>query len=743
MQTPSTWLRRGQAQAIALCWALVLVLFVPAAQAEGQAQGQAQGSVAKWDTYEVQFQGPSTDETQDNPNPFLDYRLQVTFTSPSGREVDVPGFYDGDGQGLGVGNVWTVRFAPDEVGPWTWSASFRQGTDIAVDLSLSAGTPVFFDGQTGSVDVTAIPPGAPGFLGLGRLSYVGEHYLRHGEGKWFLKSGTDSPENLFGYSGFDDVIDQGGLGIIHDYAPHVGDWLPGQPEFGAAGSPNGLKGLIGALNYLNSAGVNAVYMLPMNLGGDGQETTPFIGYQKTPYDKTHYDISRLEQWATVLDHAQRMGIVVQFVLAETEPQNESWLDEGAFGLERKLFFRELIARFAHIGGLKWNLSEENDFNAVVLVAMADYIHQLDPYDHPLAVHTNADDFSDYFALLGNPDFTNTSIQYSNPNAGQYVEDWRSNSAGAGQKWVLDMDENGTPAFGVTDMNAEEMRKEILWDVYLSGGQLEWYLGGSPLPLGGDQSVEDFRTREEMWDYTRIARTFLEENLPFWLMEPDDALLSGEDSSWGGGEVFKLDDELYAIYLPDANPSGTLDLTATTGAFRARWFDPRTGSMQGPAQFLVGGAPVALGPAPELFDEDWVVLVEAIPFFSDKEVVSLSAGGTQNLFLNAPPSLAGWNYQVVAGISGTEPGTPFFNFMIPLNWDAWSQMVFTFPTTTPGLSGFVGTLNATGNAQASLSLAPYSSLVGLVGITVSHAFLAGPSPVDVGYVSNPVDVVIGP
>jgi hypothetical protein len=41
----------------------------------------------------------------------------------------------------------------------------------------------------------------------------------------------------------------------------------------------------------------------------------------------------------------------------------------------------------------------------------------------------------------------------------------------------------TPA---TTTNATDMRKGVLWPTYLSGGNLEWYIGSE------DQSLEDFR-----------------------------------------------------------------------------------------------------------------------------------------------------------------------------------------------------------------------------------------------------------
>ena len=61
------------------------------------------GDRVKWHPITISFAGPLANETDDSPNPFLDYRLQVTFTGPSGQNYLVPGFFDGDGNGGGGG----------------------------------------------------------------------------------------------------------------------------------------------------------------------------------------------------------------------------------------------------------------------------------------------------------------------------------------------------------------------------------------------------------------------------------------------------------------------------------------------------------------------------------------------------------------------------------------------------------------------------------------------------------------
>ena len=136
------------------------------------------GELRVWHPVTVRFRGPAATETDDQPNPFLDYRLQVAFTGPSGQQYDVPGYFDGDGCGGGSGNVWCARFTPDEAGRWSYQASFRAGKEIAVSLDPAAGRPAGCDGVRGSFDVAPGDPEAPGFLKWGRLKYVGGHYLK-------------------------------------------------------------------------------------------------------------------------------------------------------------------------------------------------------------------------------------------------------------------------------------------------------------------------------------------------------------------------------------------------------------------------------------------------------------------------------------------------------------------------------------------------------------------------------------
>lgn len=572
------------------------------------------GEMKQWYPLTLAVRGPIADEADESPNPFLDYRLQVRFLGPGGQAYDVPGYFAGDGRGNGAGDVWQVRFSPDEAGAWRYCVSFRAGESVAVDADMLAGAPLPFDGRTGEFMVTDRDPEAPGFLKWGRLEYTGQHYLKFRDGPYWIKGGTDSPENFLGYAGFDNTIDQGGIipNFLHTYAPHVGDWREGDPDFAGPNGDMDGRGIIGALNYLSEQHVNSIYFLPMNLGGDGQDSYPFLSPDGSPGANTHYDVGKLAQWDTVLQHAQRMGIALHVVLNETEQANRRWLDGGALGVERKLFYREMVARFGYLLALKWNLSEENVFSAAEIGEFADTIRAYDWAGHPIAVHNPFDSFGQYQQLLGDSRFPTTAIHYRIDEAGQIVERWRELSRSAGRPWVVDMDENNPAGVGLGPDNAGELRKTVLYDVYFSGGNIEWYAGYYDLPPGGDVNLEDFRTREAMWRTMWYARRFMEDNLPFWAMEPADALLSGESEAFGGGEVFAYHDEIFAVYLPAANPSGVLQAAAGR-EYRLRWYDPRTGEFAGEAVSVVASAEgLPLGAPPHSPDGDWVVLVEGIP-----------------------------------------------------------------------------------------------------------------------------------
>ncbi len=561
-------------------------------------QGRLVGKPIQWHPVELHFEGPEADELASSPNPFFDYRLQAHFISPSGTTYAVPGFFNGNGRGEGQGNIWTVRFTPDAEGTWTYRASFRRGENVAVDLDPVSGTPCGFDGTHGTFDVSDAPADAPDFYKWGRLDYVGGHYLKFRDGPYWIKGGCDSPEDFLSFTDFDGTPDPG-----QHYSAHREDWHEGDPTWRDGKG----KAIIGLLNYFASQHVNSIYFLTMNIGGDGKNVWPFAGNidpEGSPEnDNLHYDISKLHQWEIVFQHAQSKGIFLHFVFNEAERKNKLELDEAELGVERKLYYREIIARFGHHNALQWNICEEYDLALDLgperVKEFARYIDAVDPYDHPITVHhkgRNAD--PSWLPFLGFPHFSTTSFQFYDNTAqwGTHVEKWRRLTEVAGRPLPINMDE-----FKMLNTDNEEtVRKEVLWPTYLSGGHVEYIL---------DRGFRknNFKRTENTWRWTWYARRFMEENLPFWEMEPNDPILQHETTDMGGGQVFVKNGSIYAIYLPVGQPSGRLMVSSRSGPWEKRWFNPRTGIFEGKSEILKELSHPELGDPPSAPQEDWVIL----------------------------------------------------------------------------------------------------------------------------------------
>ena len=335
------------------------------------------------------FEGPQTSEL-DSINPFLHYRLNVTFShSESGQAYSIPGYFAADGNAgetsAASGNKWRVHFAPDQEGIWEYDVSFRNGYLAALLQTDRATRPAgFMDGAEGSFEVQPTDKTGRDFRGKGRLQYVGERYLKFAEtGEYFLKVGPDAPENFLSYADFDGTFHDDGHKdeLVKTWSAHLQHWKEGDPTWqGDKG-----KAMIGALNYLASKGLNSFSFLSMNIIGDDQNVFPFVDYDTY----ARYDCSKLDQWEVVFEHAQQLGLFLHFKMMEVE--NQGLLDGGAIGVNMQLYYRELMARFGHHLALNWNVGEEIGewqkkvkslpLNAAQRVAAAQIISDTDPYDH--------------------------------------------------------------------------------------------------------------------------------------------------------------------------------------------------------------------------------------------------------------------------------------------------------------------------------------------------------------------------
>ncbi|MEO0794790.1 MAG: DUF5060 domain-containing protein [Verrucomicrobiota bacterium] len=577
------------------------------------------GEKILWHKITLELTGPQTSESA-SPNPFTDRRMDVTFSHPAtGTEFVVPGFFAADGDAANSsatsGNKWHCYFRPNEPGTWNYRVSFRQGTNVAMITAANPGSAMSpYDGVSGSFQVSGInPAAAPDLRAKGRLQYVGKHHLQfEGSGEYFLKFGPDSPENFLEYFEFDNTPLEGNKGIRHNFTAHAQHYEnDGQTWQSGKG-----KNILGAVNYISSTGANSISMVLNNIGrlvedpnnanrplsgpGDGDRAFPYTS--KT--ERLRFDCSKLDQWEIVFDHAELKGLHLHFKLAEIE--NARDLDGGALGNERRLYYREMIARFGHHLALNWNISEEIPVGSSTRSDWLNFFKDNDPWQSNRVFHTGPsfDKSNFYNPHLGDAELTGISLQTPEATGTQNVFNetklWIDRSASNGWPWVVACDEQGPGNLGV-NASFPLSRKNVLWgNIMAGGGGVEYYSGGS------DLSLDDYAHFDELleWSSYAVNDFFYGHQIPFWNMSNDDSLVSN-----GTARCLTDGSDQFVIYLRDGGTTN-LNLGGISGTFDVRWFDPRNGGalQQSSVLTVQGNGNRALGAAPSNAGEDWAILV---------------------------------------------------------------------------------------------------------------------------------------
>ena len=353
----------------------------------------------------------------------------------------------------------------------------------------------------------------------------------------------------------------------------------------------------------------------------------------------------MEQWQIVMDHMMTRGIMAHIVLTEQENQSlfeylAGWPASG-FADSRKLFFREMVARFGHLNALTWNIGEESGLSRDTTYelavtdaqrkAFADWMRSLTYYEDHLVVHNgpwNNDTL--LLPLLGHASFTGLSYQgdiYSDTAYGyDRIKFWRTTSAAYGHKWVVTYDEpyfNGTP-------DRDVWRRNVLWPSLVAGA------AGVELYSRFDGSLQDYTLFRSLYADMRIAERFLQDNVvPFQAMMPMDTLVN---SGW----CLARPGEAYVLYLKSG---GSTSLTVATGNYQVQWLDPRNGGalLRGSVTTIPGPGTHSLGNPPNSAALDWVVYVR-------------NTGSAQLYSLNVSAGTGSGSYaaQVVVNLAAVTP-----------------------------------------------------------------------------------------
>jgi hypothetical protein len=168
-----------------------------------------------------------------------------------------------------------------------------------------------------------------------------------------------------------------------------------------------------------------------------------------------------------------------------------------------------------------------------------------------------------------------------------------------------LDEIGPAGVGVMpdgdDYWHDAVRRYSLWGNLMAGGAgCEWYMGYRY--AHNDLNCEDWRSRDHMWDLTKIALDFFH-TLPFTEMQSMDDITSCTKDY-----VFAKPGEVYVIYIPTG---GKTKIELPKGKYTVKWFSPLLGGelQAGNVKEIHGPGNFCTGEPPYNSQIDWVVLIK--------------------------------------------------------------------------------------------------------------------------------------
>ena len=504
-------------------------------------------------------------------NKFTDVRLNVQYTAPSGRQVSFIGFHDGDGQGGQRGDVWKIRFMPDELGTWNYAYTWSDG---------SAG---------GSGSFRAISAGA---------------------GRGVLRAYRDNPR-WFAYNGTDPVF-------LKSYYVGAGG-LTGVPIDWTAQN---------IYSKLVSRGYNHVQlnMLPIGWTGQKPADAPADHISKPLWRETPR-VQNLDVWKRLEQHVHWLNernVGINFFMG-LDPKPSGSPDQY-FALERftsmsaadQSFYISYIAArlapYANIAG--WNYTWETDgFSGedrlMELFAQHDPWNHLGTYHDEAPATNNFDNAKFGFAGIENHEyFGNSGGNPARDSASHYqstIDSYRN-------KPVYMVEGNGLWRACWAREDAEQSITRAAWAVTLAGGSFTWQ--DTPDCDFGDPASDIFTWPASNPMVNRVGALYqvMTQDTAFHRMTPHNELLGDcwatfdRNGTVPSSPCFALAEpgKQYVVYKENG---GTFSLSIAAGSYTATWIDTRAGTRQPANGGTVDGAASVKFTAPST-SSDWVLLLIA-------------------------------------------------------------------------------------------------------------------------------------
>jgi len=508
------------------------------------------GRVALYETFELSVTNASS---YSNRFDFREIELQAQFTAPSGETTGFFGFHDGDGNGGGEGDVWKVRFMPDETGAWTYTYSWTDGTT----------------GGSGSFEVTARSD--PGNHGHVHVDPEHPRYLIHDDG---------TPHYWWG----------GKWISPNDYGP-VSKGGESNEEYLTD------EELTGYLDALEAAEHNGLLVK--------------MALYPLENDKFSWDLGWIHRAEWLVGEMVSRGICVQVGFFDTWSRDRSWWFKYSTDGSRQVFnvwssgdedakrnyIKTIIARFASFSGVYWELGNEMEHAPNCSSCFAEqanqkyipWIRQYDPYGLPIGL-------SEGIWQSTGVDIGFLHQSESLPSASWEKPTIMNELVRGGISGSLWSD-------GAIRNSANRIAyRRTFWRMFTYGGtgssEATWLDIRDPL----NQAVMDV-----MADHQRL-RGFIEA-LPVSIneMDTDDSFVTSGPGSHRTRRKHGVAYVTYFLLDPGQSAgSGQVRVQLPEGTFETAWYDPKDGSLTSPVVVTTQGGEETLSrPA---FHEDIVLRV---------------------------------------------------------------------------------------------------------------------------------------
>jgi hypothetical protein len=442
-----------------------------------------------------------------NPYDLRQVSLDGIFTGPDGKQMKVPGFWDGEAS-------WVVRFTPGQVGKWKYQLTVTDTRGISQPY-------------TGNFSVTASE--LHGWLQVGNWvnpDYSG-HYLIYQDGTPFYGVGHCDALNLM-WAGFS--IDNG-VGLFNEMKKAGENYVVWWPLY--SNSP-----ISSGYDDYSIASLKVIDLIVAEARKKGIFLIFTIWDHPELRDLTHPGTWEPGRWSS--NGFNKLGDLNSFFKSE-----EAW----AWQMN---LYRYIIARWGYSPaiGMWLTASEINGTNAYDQTdawhtKLNDFFVANDPYHHPTTASMSGDiDWPKGFQVMDAPqihiyNFKNGSLAVDAVKAADILAHW------TGLMWNQQAKPNWVGEFGTPDNSYyPELFHNSIWAALGSGAAMtpaEWNSGGA----WGEM------TPATLADIGRLSQFV--SGLPLAHWNPSPLLVSSSDSQVRGWGVSGKDGGL--LWVQDYSQEG--------------------------------------------------------------------------------------------------------------------------------------------------------------------------------------------